>query len=54
MQKEWQIGDTGNLKQPQYYKGYRWVEVIDFDGVRLVVRTESGWEFSIYKDELED
>lgn len=54
MRKEWAVSDTGYLKEPQYYRGYRWVEIIDFDGVRLFVRTESGWEFSVYEDELEN
>ena len=52
MAREWEIGDTGNLIKPE--KGYRHVEVVGFDGVFLIVRTTSGWEFSIYEDELEE
>ena len=52
MAKEWQIGDSGYLKQPE--KGYRFVEIVGFDGLRLVVQTTSGWEFTIWPDELED
>ena len=52
MKREWEIGDTGYLIKPE--KGYRRVEIVGFDGVRLVVQTESGWEFTIYEDELEE
>ena len=51
MKQELQIGDTAYLKKPE--KGYRFVEIVGFDGVRLIVRTTSGWEFTIYEDELE-
>ena len=52
MKREWEIGDTAYLKRPE--KGYRKVEIVGHDGLRLVVQTESGWEFSIYEDELTD
>lgn len=52
MKREWEIGDYANLKVPE--KGYRHVEIIGFDGVRLVVRTSSGWEFTVYEDELQE
>jgi hypothetical protein len=52
MEREWEIGDTAYLKEP--VKGYRHVEIVAFDGVRPVVRTTSGWEFSVYSDELTD
>ena len=52
IKREWEIGDTAYLIKP--VKGYRRVEIVGFDGVRLVVRTESGWELTIYEDELED
>ena len=50
--REWEIGDTAYLISP--VKGYRKVEIVDFDGVRPIVRTESGWEFSVWPDELEE
>lgn len=50
--REWQIGDSAYLKEP--VRGYRYVEIVDFDGVKLVVRASSGYEFSVYTDELED
>jgi len=52
MARELQIGDSGYLKVPE--RGYRYVEVIGFDGNRLLVTTTSGYEFTIYEDELED
>jgi len=52
MNREREIGDIAHLIKPE--KGYRRVEIVDFDGVRLVVRTESGWELTVYADELED
>ena len=50
--KEYSIGDHAYLKEP--VRGYRYVEVVGYDGVRLVVQTTSGYEFSIYEDELEE
>lgn len=52
MAKDWQIGDSAYLKEP--VKGYRYVEIVDFDGLKLVVETSSGWRLTIYSDELED
>jgi hypothetical protein len=52
MKKEREIGDSVYLKE--LVKGYRYVEIAGFDGVRIIVRTISGYEFSIYEDELED
>ena len=48
------VGDSAYLKEPQYYKGYHYVEVVEIDGDRLLVRTDSGWEFTVDADELED
>ncbi|MCL2620253.1 MAG: hypothetical protein FWD97_04890 [Defluviitaleaceae bacterium] len=50
--QEHNIGDTAYLKEP--VKGYRYVEIIEYDGPRLVVKTTSGMELIIYEDELED
>jgi len=52
MTHEWSIGDTADLKEP--VKGYRHVEIVGFDGNQLVVQTSSGWEFSVWEDELEE
>ena len=52
MDSKYEIGDSAYLKRPE--KGYRYVEIVDFDGNMLVVRTTSGWEFRVYTDELED
>ena len=52
VQAERSIGDTAYLKEP--IKGYRFVKIVGFDGVRIIVMTTSGWEFSIYEDELEE
>lgn len=52
MKRDWQVGDNAYLKEP--VKGYRYVEIVGFDGVRLVVQTTSGMELTIYDDELED
>jgi len=54
VKKEWQIGDSANLKNPSHYKGYRYVEIVDFSGAQLVVETTSGWQFTVWEDELED
>ena len=52
-ERKYEIGDCAYLKEP--YLGYRYVEIIGFDGYgRLIVRLSSGFEFSIYPDELED
>jgi hypothetical protein len=51
MEHELQIGDSAYLKESE--RGYRYVEIIGFDGCRLIVRTTSGYEFTIYEDELE-
>ncbi len=50
MAQEWGIGESAELKVPE--KGYRYVEIVDFDGCRPVVRTSSGWEFSVNPDDL--
>lgn len=50
MSREREIGDSAELKEP--VKGYRHVEIVGFDGVRPIVRTSSGMEFSVYEDEL--
>ena len=42
LKRDWQIGDSAYLKEA--VKGYRYVEIVGFDGVRLVVQTTSGWE----------
>lgn len=52
MKHEYEIGDSACLKEPVL--GYRYVEIVGFDGVRLIVRTTSGYEFTIYEDELEE
>jgi hypothetical protein len=49
--KEYEVGDYACLKVPE--RGYRNVEVIGYDWRRIVVRTSSGYEFSVYEDELE-
>ena len=51
MEREYGIGDCAYLKEP--YLGYRYVEIVGFDGDRLIVQITSGLEFTIYKDELE-
>jgi len=52
MPKEYEVGDSAYLKEP--VRGYRYVEIVEFDGTRLVVQTTSGYEFTIYEDELEE
>ena len=52
IEEKYSIGDTGYLKEP--YLGYRYVEIIGFEGNRLVVRLSSGLEITISEDELED
>jgi hypothetical protein len=53
MPKEHEIGDSAYLKKPE--RGYRYVEVVgeEPDG-RLTVQTESGYEFKVWGDELEE
>ena len=51
MAKEIEVGSYAYLKEP--VKGYRRVEVIEFYGRKVLVRTESGWEFTVYISELE-
>jgi len=52
MQKEWEIGDSAYLKNPEL--GYRYVEIVGHDGCRLIIRITSGYVFSVYEDELEE
>jgi hypothetical protein len=52
MNREWEVGDRACLINLE--KGYRHVEIRGFDGLKLIVQTESGWEFSVYPDELEN
>ena len=52
MDRKYDIGETAYLKVPE--RGYRAVEIIGFEGGRLVVKTTSGMEFTIRADELED
>ena len=53
MKRDWEIGETAYLSTP--VNGYRHVEIIDNDGLQLVVRiTDSGKEISVYEDELEE
>ena len=52
MAREREIGDSAYLKEPE--RGYRYVEIVGFEGVRLIVRTTSGYEFTIYEDKLEE
>jgi len=49
---DFEVGEAAYLKEP--VKGYRYVEIVDYDGPRLVVRTTSGWEFTVWPDELEE
>jgi hypothetical protein len=52
MIKEWQVGDSAYLIKPE--RGYRYVEIVGFDGLKLVVRTTGGMELTIYEDEPEE
>ena len=52
MKEEWNIGDSAYLKEPE--RGYRYVEIVGYDSNRLIVRTTSGYEFTVYEDELEE
>ena len=47
-----EIGDIVYLKEP--VKGYRVVEVVEFYGRDILIRTESGWEFCVGEDDLEE
>ena len=51
-ERKYEIGDYAYLKEP--YLGYRYVEIIGFEGERLIVRITSGLEFTIYENELEE
>jgi hypothetical protein len=51
-ERKYEIGDSAYLKEP--YLGYRYVEIVGFEGDRLIVRITSGLEFTIYEDDLED
>jgi membrane protein implicated in regulation of membrane protease activity len=52
MRKERYLGESAYLKRPEL--GYRYVEIVGFEGNKLIVKTTSGYEFVIYEDELED
>jgi hypothetical protein len=52
MREKHQIGDSAYLKVP--FQGYRYVEIVGFEGDRLIVSISSGYEFRIYEDELEN
>jgi|GEM_PF-1750222 len=52
IERKYEIGDSAYLKEP--YLGYRYVEIVGFEGERLIVRITSGLEFTIYIDELEE
>ena len=47
-----EIGDVYYLKEP--VKGYRRVEVVGFYGKDILIRTDSGWEFTVREDDLEE
>jgi len=48
----YEIGDKTFLKEP--YKGYRYVEIVGYEGTMLVVQITSGLELYVYEDELEE
>ena len=50
--REREIGESAYLKEP--VKGYRYVEIVGFDGPKYVVTTSSGMELTICEDDLED
>ena len=52
--REWNIGDTGYLKEP--YLGYRHFEVVDFEeGTgKIIVELSSGKQITVREDELEE
>jgi len=45
------VGDYADLIVP--VKGYKHVEIVNIGFPYILVRTESGWEFEVYEDELE-
>jgi len=47
-----EVGDRVCLKEP--VKGYSRVEIVEFYGRDILIRTESGWEFTVREDDLED
>ena len=47
-----EIGDVYYLKEP--VKGYRRIEIVEFYGNDILVRTSSGWEFTVREDDLEE
>jgi hypothetical protein len=49
---EYDIGEYAYLKIP--FKGYKYVEVVGFEGEQLIVQITNGYEFTVYADELED
>lgn len=51
MSHDFYVGESAYLREP--VKGYRYVEIVGFDGNRIVVRTTSGYEFTVYEDELQ-
>ena len=51
MAREIEIGEYAYLIEP--VKGYRRVEIIGFYGRDILVKTESGWEFTVREYELE-
>ena len=53
MNKEYEIGDTGYLKEP--YLGYRHYEIVDFEHAtgRVVIELSSGKQITVNEDELE-
>ena len=52
MKRELEIGDYVCLIEP--FKGYRCVEIIEFYENKILVRTSSGYEFTVCEDELEE
>jgi hypothetical protein len=49
---QYDIGESAYLKVP--FRGYSYVEIVGFEGDRLVVQITSGYEFTVNADELED
>ena len=49
--EKYQIGDSAYLKEP--FKGYRYVEIVGFEGKQIIVKITSGYEFLVFEDELE-
>ena len=54
MNHEWEIGDTGYLKEP--FLGYRYFEVVDFEcGTgRIIIELSSGRQITVNSDEIEE